>query len=151
MKAVSLIDWQLSRYCSPVADLLYHIFGNTTKEFRDSYLDTLLRTYHESLSEIVTRLGSDPQKLFSYDDLQSELQRHGEFALLCAPMIAQVRFVKSEDVSGLDDYAERVKNGEDVKFVNDFDEETQAEFDKFVNDAVVDLVERGYVQLKSKK
>lgn len=148
MKAVSLIDWQLSRYCSPVADLLYHIFGNLSKEFRDQHFNTLLRTYHESLSEIVKRLGSDPQKLFTFDDLQSELQKYGDFALLCVPMITQVRLVKSENIAGLDSYAERFQNGEDVQFINDLDDETQAAFNKFVDGSVADLVEYGFVRLR---
>lgn len=52
---VSLIDWQISRYASPVTDLLYYLFSCTTKELRDNHYDEFLRIYHESLSNHLKR------------------------------------------------------------------------------------------------
>lgn len=52
---VCLIDWQITRYASPVTDLLYYLFSCIPKELRDSHYDTFLKVYHESLSNHLTR------------------------------------------------------------------------------------------------
>lgn len=50
-----LIDWQISRYASPVTDLLYYLFCCITKEIRDKHYDEFLKTYHQSLSAFLKR------------------------------------------------------------------------------------------------
>lgn len=50
-----LIDWQVLRYASPVLDVLYYIFLNTTKELRGHNYNIYLKTYYESLSSHLTR------------------------------------------------------------------------------------------------
>lgn len=53
---VRLIDWQISRYASPVTDILYYIFGCVGTELRTSHYDIFLRAYHDSLSSYLKRL-----------------------------------------------------------------------------------------------
>lgn len=50
-----LIDWQISRYASPVTDLLYYLFSCIAKEIRDQHYDEFLKTYHQSLSAFLKR------------------------------------------------------------------------------------------------
>lgn len=143
-----MIDLQLSRYCSPVLDILYRIFGGTDKDFRDKYFEKLLKAYYASLSGMIRRLGSDPEKLFTFNDLLDELKEAGEFALLVAPMIHQVRLVDSADVANMDNFAVAIEKGEYVPFVQKFDDNTQIVFDDLMNGAVNDLLDYGYVQLQ---
>lgn len=49
------LDWQISRYSSPVIDIVYFMFSCTTKALRDKHYDSFLRTYHDSLSNHVRR------------------------------------------------------------------------------------------------
>lgn len=115
---------------------------------RDEHFESLLKTYHSALSQIVRRLGSDPEQLFSYSDLQDELRTFGDFALFCAPMILQMRIASSEHIADMDNYAARLAEGETVKFVSQYDDKTQNLFEKLINGAVTDIVEYGYVQLE---
>lgn len=46
---VVLLDWQISRYCSPIIDIVYFVFCCTTKELRDAHYDDFLKAYHASL------------------------------------------------------------------------------------------------------
>lgn len=147
VSAISLIDWQLSRYCSPVMDLLY-LFGITDKALRDKHYERLLQTYYGALSKMIRRLGSDPEKLFTYDNLLDELRRCGEFALFCSAMIIQVRLADSSDVIDLDSYAAAMESGASVQLVSKFSDEVQAVFDDWMNGAVTDLVDYGYVKTK---
>lgn len=47
---VRFLDYQLTRYSSPVCDIVYYLYCCTSKELRDGHYDTFLRIYHESLS-----------------------------------------------------------------------------------------------------
>lgn len=140
VKEVAIVDWQHSRYTSPALDLLYHIFAMTDKKLRDEHFETLLKTYHGALSQIMRRLGSDPDKLFSYDDLQSELRRVGDYALFTAPMIILIRLRSASD--------EVESKPEEGKYVCTFGEETQKIYDETLNDAITDLIDYGFVQLE---
>lgn len=52
---IQLFDWQLTRYASPVTDLVIYMFCSTTKEFRDKHYEDLLKIYHQNLSDLLTR------------------------------------------------------------------------------------------------
>lgn len=56
---IQLIDWQLSWYASPVIDLVIFMFFSTTKQFRDQHYDELLKIYHASLTDLLTRLNEN--------------------------------------------------------------------------------------------
>lgn len=53
---VQIIDWQFSRYASPVTDLMLYLLCSTSKQLRDKHYDEFLRIYHESLSDLLKRL-----------------------------------------------------------------------------------------------
>lgn len=142
---ISFLDWQISHYSSPVLDILYNVFSSTDQEFRAQHYDTLLNTYYTSLSEMIRKLGSDPQKLYSYENFQMQLRKFGEYALLLCPMIISVRVAKATDVSNLDEYAQLIEKGENVDLIHKFEGETQEEYSRLVNGIVTDLVNYGYV------
>ena len=52
---IKLIDWQFTRYASPVTDLVLYLFCSTTKELRDQHYEDFLNIYHESLCDLLTR------------------------------------------------------------------------------------------------
>lgn len=52
---ISLLDWQISRYSTPIIDIVYYIFACTTKELRDAHYDEFLKIYHESLSSHIRK------------------------------------------------------------------------------------------------
>lgn len=145
MKSVNLVDWQISRYCSPALDLLYNIFSATDREYRQQHYDELLETYYAALSGIIRKLGSNPYKLFTFQNLKDELRKFGELAVYCAPMIIQIRIANAKDVRDLDEYSDAIENGEDADLLNEFDKDTQAIFSELVNDVVLDLFELGYI------
>lgn len=52
---IQFIDWQFSRYASPITDMVPYLFCSTTKELRDKHLEDFLKIYHGSLSDLLTR------------------------------------------------------------------------------------------------
>lgn len=145
MESICLIDWGQPRYCSLAQDIVFQIFSLTDKEFRDQHYEQLIQTYYESLSGIVRRLGSDPDQMFTYNDLLRELQKFGKYALVCAPMIHQFRLASSEDVFDLNKYADAIDKGIDVNMFKEFGEDKQRLFSKLVNDVLIDLIDYGYL------
>lgn len=148
MKSICLLDFQLSRYSPPVLDLLYNIFASTDQPFRAQHYDKLLKMYYDTLCNTVKKLGSDPNKLYTFKDLESQLKKYGEFALLCGPMIIQNKVANASNVGNLDDYAELVENGVEADLITQYDEITQMQYDSLINGLVTDLVSYGYVKCK---
>lgn len=90
-------------------------------------------------------MGSDANKLFSYDDLQDQLKKFGSYALIIAPMLLNIITTKPDDIPDLDNLAEEYKDKtmeEGMKaFMNDFS------IDKFnarIRDVVQDVLRLGY-------
>lgn len=135
-------------HCSPVVDLLYNLFSSTDKQFREQHYEDLLNTYYSSLSNGIQKLGSDPNKLFSFEQFQAQLRRFGETALLFAPMLMLVKLVKPEHIKPMAEYAACVERGEEPDLINELDAETQTEFSRLVNDLFNDLLHLEYIQLE---
>lgn len=147
LESICFLDWQFVHYCSPVVDLLYNLFSSTDKEFREQHYEDLLETYYTSLSDTIQKLGSDPNKLFSFEQFQGQLRRFGETALLFAPMLMLVKLVKPEHIKPMAEYAAGVERGELPDLIIKLDTETQTEFSRLVNDLFNDLLNWEYIQL----
>lgn len=126
------IDWQISFYCSPAIDLLFFIFSATDKELRDNEYENLLRYYHSSLSEMVTKLGSDPGKIFTFEDLKRQLAKCGKFAFLNAPLLLMITFFDSKDVPKCNE-----------RCANVIPNTKNDAYSKRIQDVIADLVEFG--------
>lgn len=146
MKSVCLLDFQLSHYCTPVLDLLYNIFSSTDTKFRAQYYNRLIESYYCALSQMIRKLGSDPNQMYPYESFQMQLRQFGEYALIMAPMIISVRVAKETDVSNLDDYARLIAEGKEAHMLHEFTGDTQAEFSRLVNELVTDLLNYGYIK-----
>lgn len=92
------------------------------------------------------KLGSDPNKLYTFENLQSQLKQFSVYALIFAPMVLQIRVAKPEHFADLDDFTERIERGEDADIMKEFDSETMIKYSTLINDLVTDLVRYGYIQ-----
>lgn len=146
--AVSFVDFQLARYGAPVLDVLYNIFSSTDKAFRMQHYDKLLKSYYDSLSDTIKKLGSDPMKLYTFEQFHMQMQQFGEFSLLFGPLIIQTKMSSPNNVENMDVYAEHLENGNETDLFKEFDEKTQIAYSKLINDLVDDLVGYGYVECK---
>lgn len=134
-----LIDWQVARYCTPVLDLLYYIFTSTDQRLREKEYDNLLRVYHSALTKIVKKLGSDPQKLFSYEDLLDQLRKFGKFSMLMSPVLISVMMADAKDISNMDDFSQDMNCDKQVSLVKGFDAKTQILFDERIQGLLNDV------------
>lgn len=127
---VRLLDFQTSKVESPALDLCYFLYSCGSKEVLDK-LDYFMQLYHGKLSEFVTELGSDPEKLFSYRILKEHWKKYAKFGLiLCASTIHAMLTEREEaidlghvaesegsvsnafnyEIKNVDEYNNRLKN-----------------------------------------
>lgn len=73
---IKIVDYQYSRFTTPVVDLSYFIGCSTVKETR-VHLPELLQIYYDSLMEEIRLLGgiSAPNELYPYEVFQSHCQK----------------------------------------------------------------------------
>lgn len=141
--SVIFLDWQLSRYGPPVYDIFYFIFTATDKSFRDKHYRNLLNVYHTTLSTSIEKLGSDPMKLYPFDQLENDLKRYGRFGLIFAAILIQFCVAEGTDVADIDAYCEKLEKGENCSLMMDFDDNKS--YQKRMTDVVEDLFQYGYI------
>lgn len=148
MKAISFIDWQNARYCPPILDFVYIVFTSTDKEFRRQHHEKMMKTYYSSLSENIRKLGSDPNKLYTYENFQNQLRKSGEYVMLRGLMMVQIKLASAEEVTNIDEYSELIDRGVDVDLINLTDEQSLLEYSRLVNEITTDLFDYGYINFE---
>lgn len=144
---IRFLDWQLICYASPSMDLAFYLFSNTDQSLRNAEYDNLLAFYHESLAKMVKLLGSDPDKLFTFNDLKSELKKCGEYALLMAPVGLLLTQADSNNPIELNSEFENISEGGGVQFVSGLSADSQREYNRRLNELYEDIVKYGYITI----
>lgn len=105
---IVLIDWQISRYCSPVVDLTYFIFACTDRQLRQKHFDELLRIYHGSLKELLDHLGGDTVSQFPFTALLRHMKKYAKFGIVMSTFIIPMLQTKKEDIPDMEFIAENM-------------------------------------------
>lgn len=151
----------MSRYASPVTDILYYYACCTVKEFRQKYFGKLLRVYHDSLTAALKRLamsasvhfvlisfeknlfnfsfGSNPEKLFPFEALQQQLRTFGIFGISVGALMLPMLTSDSNDCAKLEEIAEQMQSGETTDVFENTSKATQLR----LRDLIVDLDQFG--------
>lgn len=139
---IVFLDWQLSRYTSPVMDVFFFISTATDKSFRDEHYHSLMEVYHSTLSVSIKKLGCDPQKLYSFDKFKGDLKKFCRFGVYFGSFMAQYCVAEQKDVGDVDEYCRRIENGEKCNLLINFDD--NATYCTLVNDLLEDFFSYGY-------
>lgn len=91
-----------------------------------------MKLYYGTLSKTVKLLGSNPDELFTFEDLNNELKTCGVYALLKGPMLLQICLADLPDETGGQGF-----NGK-------LSDEHQQEYDRRINGVFEDVVRFGY-------
>ncbi|XP_068896135.1 uncharacterized protein [Tenebrio molitor] len=102
---VCFLDFQISRLASPVYDLSYFLFTCLSEDDIPNF-DEIVNVYYESLSEFLRKLGSDPDKMFPFEELQKQWKRFSLFGLTMLPAIIKICLSDSDEVNDLAEVAE---------------------------------------------
>ncbi|KAJ8977339.1 hypothetical protein NQ317_017753 [Molorchus minor] len=102
---VKILDWQLSQLLSPVIDLSYFIYINSSQSELDQ-LDELLETYYFSFSEFLRELGSKAEELFTFEDLKRHWNKYCAFGALFTPYVLKFVLCDKETAPAFEDLQE---------------------------------------------
>jgi thiamine kinase-like enzyme len=102
---VCFLDFQLSRLASPVYDLSYFLFTCLSEDDIPNF-DEIVNVYYESLSEFLRKLGSDPDKMFPFEELQKQWKRFSLFGLTMLSSVIKVCLSDKDEVNDLAEVAE---------------------------------------------
>lgn len=139
---ICLFDWQISAVTSPALDLSYYLLTSTTKELRARY-EELLKVYYDSMSTLITKLGSDPKKLFPFDELKRQMKQFGVYGVIMTPILLQVIVSDSKNIVDMNSIDENTE----VLDIATIDDSSKIKFRERVSDALQDAMRLGWISL----
>lgn len=135
-----LIDWQMGQYCSPATDLAYYIYSSTEQSVRTDHFDDFLHAYHDSLRDLLKKLGGDAAKQFSFGELRNQLNNFGLYGIIMAPILVQIATVQPDSLSDIEEFTPD-NNGEKFELVA---KANGAGYTRRMSDVIRDFVSRGF-------
>lgn len=94
------MDWQISRAASPVLDLSYFFYVNSSKEIVDN-LDDYLKIYYESFQEHMKRLGCDANAHFPFSKLEEHWKLYSRYGLILCLIVIRIMISDDEELPDL--------------------------------------------------
>lgn len=88
-------------------------------------------------------MGSDTEKIFSYDDLLDQLRKYGKYGLVMATI--QLHFHTTQRMDDLDKSAEEIKNMEHIEFNTVAEIKPNDEYMKRMRDVIIDMIDLEYI------
>ena len=138
------MDWQTSRYSTPVLDLLYYIFSSTDIKMREQSYDNFIQIYHKSLTSYLDRLGGDASRQFPMTALLRQLKTYGQFAL--GITIFLIPLLCDEDNTNIDieQFTDEMKK--DPKLIEQIIiEQNHTKYNIRMNGIIRDIIRLGYL------
>lgn len=124
IRDVRFIDFQLTRYTSPLTDLQYILCMGATKEFRNKYTDQVLQTYHEEFTNILNSFPSikllpsqeAAVRAWTIEKLKDEFEAVTLYGCLIATTLLPIILMRPGDI---DKSVSQMTNEEREKFWNE--------------------------------
>lgn len=108
-----LIDLQIARLGPPILDISYFLYSCSSKKVIDNY-EHYLDKYHDSLSEHLRRLGSNPDELYPYSVFREQWKKFSKFGLILAMLLIHIMLSEQDEVADLTEIAEAGKSVSDA-------------------------------------
>lgn len=96
-----IIDFQLTRYASPILDLTFFLYSCTESFLQTEYWDLLIVKYYETFMNSLDQLGCS-SKLFSLDDLKAEIKKYAIFGIGMSMEAIVMSLLDDEETADLD-------------------------------------------------
>lgn len=140
--AAKIIDFQLTRCASPVLDIIFVIYACTDQDLRIKHYDELIEYYYNILSNQIRELGSDPDKIYSWDTFVGEIKKYSYFGLAFSFESTPFIVLAPEDAVSMEMEGDKKLNIDDFWQMKPF--KTKAGRLREANN-VVHCVDRGYI------
>lgn len=94
-----MIDYQISKESSPVADITYLIFNCTDFATRSKYFDDWINYYHYELEKHLLHYGLKIDSTYPRDQLEQDLRRYANISLGLSIMLSSFLIRESKDAA----------------------------------------------------
>lgn len=128
---IRFLDWQVSRFASPVHDLHHLIFTSTDKSLRDREYKNLLDHYYHTLTGSIKDMGSDTD-LFCRQRFDEQLDKFGPWAIIISVFTMLFIFADADNLFDSDATFECMDKRRNPLFIPGMWNETWNHFDKFL-------------------
>jgi hypothetical protein len=102
---VRFIDFQVTRYTTPVLDLQYFIHTSASEQVRSEYTEHLLHVYHTELQDTLKTLGCDHHS-YTFEQLKEEYDDRSFFGLITACTLLTIVLLDPAEASDLENTME---------------------------------------------
>uniref|UniRef100_A0A6P7FCD0 Uncharacterized protein LOC114326812 n=1 Tax=Diabrotica virgifera virgifera TaxID=50390 RepID=A0A6P7FCD0_DIAVI len=111
------VDFQLARIGTPVYDLSSCLYACSSPEHLSDF-NRLLEVYYNSLSQSLTAMDCDPEKIYSFEDLTGDWKTYSKFGFSYA-VFAISNYYLVEDESDIDDSLKIWNNNVNKKIIEE--------------------------------
>lgn len=139
-----ILDWQMSRFHSPVLDIFDVLLITSDQEFRQKHYDNLIKNYYQALRDSVTKLGSDANKLITFNDLLLLLKKFGKYGIILNLGTVIMAIPDDGVFPDMESLSKDISDIEETIF-KPFIESTRDVLHKRINDVFADLLAWGYL------
>lgn len=117
--------------------------SSTAKPLRDKHFDEFLQIYYTNLANTLRACGSDPESLFTFENLQEELKKFGHYGLTMAPMLLSIIVNDASNIVQMDDFADNLNES---KTMAKFDKKSEEIYVSRVTDVITDGKAYGWLK-----
>uniref|UniRef100_A0A9I3FGY1 CHK kinase-like domain-containing protein n=1 Tax=Anopheles epiroticus TaxID=199890 RepID=A0A9I3FGY1_9DIPT len=144
-KEIVLLDWQVTRYVTPVQDLVYFIFCCTDADFRSKYYYEMIDIYYTSLSTMLAKLQHDAGELFPRAALDEQLRVFGRYGILMGMFLVPMMCTRNEELPDIEALAHKMSETQqlDESFFKTTDSNQEA-YATRMRAVVLDCIRYGY-------
>ncbi|KAI5640280.1 ecdysteroid kinase domain-containing protein [Phthorimaea operculella] len=147
-----IIDYQVSRVASPVADLLFSLLTCTDYEMRKQHYISWIDFYHSELAKCLYEFGLKVDFVYPRDQLDADLKRHAKMGLIRTILVALMLSRESAEAAKIiekweNDDGEEVSKDEmfEIARIGAMSEKAHAKFKSKVEDLIDTCVEFGLI------
>lgn len=139
---ICFIDWQISRYVSPVLDLVYFFYLSTEGAILNNYFESFLQLYYEQLQNTTELLGSDLNVLYPYEIFQEDLKKFGNYGLVLCSFALNFTMANTETAPDFEALGESTSLENSIGFK---DMAVKKIYEERIRDVVKHCAERNYI------
>lgn len=142
---IRIIDWQMSRYASPVLDLSYFLSICTDDKLRAEHYNELLEIYYESLCKYLKQLGGDPERQYPREIYEKQWREYGRFGLLMGFMSVPMVCTPTEELPDMEIVLSQQDSEKDFVFFYAKSGEAKELYRSRMRALIKDVVKYGYL------
>lgn len=135
-----LIDYQVSRYASPVTDISYFLYMTADEIFLDKHYEHLIDLYYKTLGAVIRQCNLDVEEIYPADIFEKHLREYSVLGLIESLISMKIITAVSEEAIEMAEMRYEIKE----KVSSDSQSQNQSVFVERVNGVVNHFFKRGY-------